>query len=136
METIQDLQQLRSIVGEPGELTINKIYDHLNEQASDFITRSPFLVLSTVDEDGMPTASPKGDIPGFVHQADERTLYMPERKGNRLVISYQNVLATKKVSSSCCPNAVRRCVSVATPSWSQMRSSARNSMHAVRRSCC
>ena len=97
METIQDLQQLRSIVGEPGELTINKIYDHLNEQASDFITRSPFLVLSTVDEDGMPTASPKGDIPGFVHQADERTLYMPERKGNRLVISYQNVLATEKV---------------------------------------
>ncbi len=97
VETIQNLQQLRSIVGEPSELTPSKFYDHLNEQAADFIRRSPFLVLSTVDAEGMPTASPKGDIPGFVHQADERTLFMPERKGNRLVVSYQNILATQKV---------------------------------------
>jgi PPOX class probable FMN-dependent enzyme len=97
MEAIQDLQHLRSIVGEPSELTASKMYDHLNQQATDFISRSPFLILSTVDAQGMPTASPKGDAPGFVHQADERTLFMPERKGNRLVVSYQNILATGKV---------------------------------------
>lgn len=97
MNQIRDLEGLRQIVGEPSELTASKIYDHLNEQAADFITRSPFLVLSTVGADGMPTASPKGDEPGFVHQTDEHTLYVPERKGNRLVVSYQNVLATGTV---------------------------------------
>jgi uncharacterized protein len=97
METITDLKSLRAIVGDPSELTEKKIYSHLNEQASEFIAQSPFLVLSTVDTNNMPTASPKGDEPGFVYQADAQTLYMPERKGNRLVISYQNVFANAKV---------------------------------------
>ena len=97
MQTIDDLDQLRAIVGEPSELTAKKMYPHLNQQAADFIARSPFLVMATVDADGMPTASPKGDEPGFVHLEDERTLYMPERKGNRLVVSYQNILANPRV---------------------------------------
>ncbi|NKB72445.1 MAG: hypothetical protein GKR89_35665 [Candidatus Latescibacteria bacterium] len=97
MEAIKNLEELRALVGEPSELTHNKIYSYLNPQATDFIAQSPFLVLATVDAQGMPTASPKGDRPGFVHQADEHTLYMPERKGNRLVVSYQNVLATGKI---------------------------------------
>ena len=97
MELIQNLNELRSIAGEPSELTEKKMYPYLNAQASDFIAQSPFLVLATVDANGMPTASPKGDEPGFVYQADEYTLYMPERKGNRLVVSYQNILATPKV---------------------------------------
>lgn len=97
MQTIENLEALRAIVGEPSELTEKKIYPYLNEQASEFIAKSPFLVMATVDADGMPTASPKGDFPGFVHQADEHTLYMPERKGNRLVVSYQNIMATPKV---------------------------------------
>lgn len=45
MKTIQNLKELRAIVGEPSELTEKKIYRHLNEQASGFITQSPFLNL-------------------------------------------------------------------------------------------
>ena len=97
MESIRTLEQLRTIVGEPGELTTHKMYSYLNEQATDFIARSPFLVMATVDADGMPTASPKGDGPGFVYQQDKHTLFMPERKGNRLVVSYQNIMASPKV---------------------------------------
>lgn len=97
MQTIRSLDELRGIVGEPSDLTAKKMYPRLNRQASDFIARSPFLVMATVDVDGMPTASPKGDEAGFVHQEDENTLYMPERKGNRLVVSYQNILANPRV---------------------------------------
>jgi uncharacterized protein len=97
MESIRTLEQLRDIVGEPSELTPDKIYPDLNEQAVDFISRAPFLVMATVDANGMPTASPKGDHPGFVHVQDENTLYIPERKGNRLVVSYQNILSTSTV---------------------------------------
>jgi len=66
MQTIANLKALHAIVGEPSELTAKKFYSHLSEQATDFIARSPFLVMATVDENGMPTASPKGDYPGFV----------------------------------------------------------------------
>lgn len=97
MKKINNLEELRAIVGEPSELTEKKFYTHLNEQAADFIAQSPFLVMATVDENGMPTASPKGDFPGFVYREDAHTLYMPERKGNRLVVSYQNILANSKV---------------------------------------
>jgi PPOX class probable FMN-dependent enzyme len=41
--------------------------------------------------------APKGDGPGFVRVADERTLLIPERKGNKLVFSLQNILANPKV---------------------------------------
>lgn len=97
MKKINNLEELRAIVGEPSELTEKKFYSQLNQQAADFIAQSPFLVMATVDENGMPTASPKGDFPGFVYREDAHTLYMPERKGNRLVVSYQNILANPRV---------------------------------------
>lgn len=97
MTIVSNLKELRGIVGEPSELTEKKIYSNLSMQASDFIARSPFLVLATVDGNGMPTASPKGDSPGFVYEEDANTLYVPERRGNRLVVSYQNILTTPRV---------------------------------------
>ncbi len=64
---------------------------------SDFIRRSPFLVLATADADGNHDASPKGDGPGFVVVEDKRTLVIPERKGNRLMFSLRNILANPRV---------------------------------------
>jgi PPOX class probable FMN-dependent enzyme len=55
------------------------------------------LMLSTADANGHATVSPKGDPAGFVHVADERTLLVPERKGNKLIFSLQNILANPKV---------------------------------------
>ena len=65
--------------------------------ASEYIRRSPFLVLATADADGNQDASPKGDGPGFVAVEDERTLLIPERKGNRLMFSLRNILANPQV---------------------------------------
>ena len=52
---------------------------------------------STIDANGRSTVSPKGDHPGFVHIADRKTLYLPERSGNRLIFTLQNILATGQV---------------------------------------
>jgi PPOX class probable FMN-dependent enzyme len=41
--------------------------------------------------------SPKGDAPGFVAVDDERTLLIPDRKGNKLVFGLQNILATGQI---------------------------------------
>ncbi len=70
----------------------------LDETAIAFIERSPLLLLATSDADGKPDVSPKGDGPGFVAVEDERTLLIPDRKGNKLIFGLQNILANPRVA--------------------------------------
>ncbi|MFK7899000.1 MAG: MSMEG_1061 family FMN-dependent PPOX-type flavoprotein [Myxococcota bacterium] len=90
IETVADL---RNVVGEalPGGDT--KVLTELDDFARAFIARSPFLVLSTADAEGHQDASPKGDAPGFVLVEDARTIVIPDRPGNRLVMGHLNILS-------------------------------------------
>jgi hypothetical protein len=94
---IETVAQLQALIGEPNPLTPKKLLSALDEAATDFIRRSPFLVLATADADGNQDASPKGDGPGFVMVEDARTIVIPERKGNRLMFSLRNILANPRV---------------------------------------
>jgi uncharacterized protein len=96
MAVIDSIAGLRQIVGEPSAQVPYKIHDRLSGRAQEFIARSPMLFLATVDGLGQPTVSPKGDSPGFVRVVDERTLQIPERKGNKLIFSLQNLLANPR----------------------------------------
>jgi len=40
---------------------------------------------------------PKGDAPGFVYIEDDHTLIIPERKGNKLAFTLENILNNPKV---------------------------------------
>jgi PPOX class probable FMN-dependent enzyme len=95
---LTSFEAIRSIIGEPNPATPLKVMDHLDEMSIDFIHHSPFLMLATADADGQPDVSPKGDQPGFVAIADSRSLLIPDRKGNRLLFSLQNVLANPRVA--------------------------------------
>ena len=96
--TLTSLDDLRELLGEPNPATAAKVKDHLDETAKEFIARSPFLLLATADSDGMPDVSPKGDHPGFVLLEDDRTLLIPDRKGNKLIFGLQNLLANPRAS--------------------------------------
>ena len=91
-------EQVRAIIGEEVPVVRAKLFDALDETAVAFIQHSPFLLLSTADANGKPDVSPKGDGPGFVAIEDERTLLVPERKGNKLIFSLQNILANPRVA--------------------------------------
>lgn len=97
MPRISTPEQLRALIGAPGAQVAHKFHQRLNERAQTFIARSPMLFLATADADGRAMVSPKGDGPGFVRVADAHTLLMPERKGNKLVYSLQNILANPAV---------------------------------------
>lgn len=97
MATIGSTARLRELIGAPREIVRFKIQPVLNGAAQAFIARSPMAFLATCGADGMPTVSPKGDQPGFARVADERTLLIPERKGNKLIFSLQNLLENPKV---------------------------------------
>jgi PPOX class probable FMN-dependent enzyme len=65
---------------------------HLGKLERRFIERAPMVFIATAGRDGKTTVSPKGDAPGFVAIADERTLLIPERPGNGLAYGLSNML--------------------------------------------
>jgi PPOX class probable FMN-dependent enzyme len=97
MAQITSVGQLREILPERPGPTKLKVRDHLDEQSIAFIARSPFLLLSTADENGVLEVSPKGDKPGFVHVIDDKTLFVPDRPGNNLAFGHLNVIVNPNV---------------------------------------
>ena len=94
---IQNLEQLRAVIGDEIPGLHEKNIDHVDEFARDFIERSPLIVLSTADKSGRMDASPKGDGPGFVEVVNEHTLLIPDRPGNKLAYGHQNILSNPNV---------------------------------------
>lgn len=90
-------EELRSIIGFPSELVDRKVIAIIDSHCRDFISRSPFLVLSTSDASGCCDVSPRGDAPGFVHVLDDSRLVIPERPGNRRIDSMRNLLSNPRV---------------------------------------
>ncbi len=96
-ETISTEDELRSLVGYPSDLAIQKTIFHLDDHCRHFIAQSPFLLLATADRTGMCDVSPRGDAPGFVMVLDEKHLLIPERPGNRRIDSMRNILSNPQV---------------------------------------
>ncbi len=94
---IDDPADLRAHMGAVNPLAERKVIDRLDTFCRDFIALSPFLVLATADAQGRADASPRGDAPGFVQVLDDRTLLIPDRRGNNRVDSFGNVLASPGV---------------------------------------
>ncbi len=89
--------ELRETYREPAPRAQQKVLDHIERHARDFIALSPFCVISSLGADGRQDTSPRGDPPGFVAVLDERTLLIPDRPGNNQVDSLQNVIAHPEV---------------------------------------
>lgn len=94
---IDTSRTLRERMGEPSSFVEGKVNDFVDDFAREYIARSPFLVLSTANAAGRQDASPKGDLPGFVAVLDDRTLAIPDRKGNKLLYGLENILENPHV---------------------------------------
>lgn len=98
IHVITDEAELRAIIGEPSETVLLKLYDRLNELTREFIERSPFVCVATVDPGGGLDVSPRGDPAGFVRVLDERTLLIPERPGNKIADTLRNLLSDPRIA--------------------------------------
>lgn len=81
----------------PSEAAIAKVADHVHAVYRPYLEAAPFAVLATVGEHGLDT-SPRGDAPGFVKLADERTLLLPDRRGNQRIDSLRNIARDPRVA--------------------------------------
>lgn len=81
----------------PGATSLVKVADHVHPLYRPYIEAAPFAVLATVGEHGLDT-SPRGDAPGFVTVADEKTLLLPDRRGNQRIDSLRNIARDPRVA--------------------------------------
>ena len=93
---ISSVEQLAALFPAPSEAAIRKESPVITPEYAALISASPFLVLATSGPDGLD-ASPRGDPAGFVAVADERTLLLPERRGNNRIDSLRNLLTDPRV---------------------------------------
>lgn len=97
MQFVETVEELAAIYGEPGEASLVKETVHVIPQYRAFIEAAPFCGLATVGPEGLD-CSPRGDKPGFVRVHDERTLMMPDRRGNNRTDSLQNIIRDPRVA--------------------------------------
>ncbi|RYF36731.1 MAG: pyridoxamine 5'-phosphate oxidase family protein, partial [Comamonadaceae bacterium] len=80
-----------------GEASRRKEVDHVHPAYRAMIEASPFCVLATSGPEGLD-ASPRGDPAGFVVVEDEKTLLLPDRRGNNRIDSLRNLLADPRMA--------------------------------------
>ena len=97
VEQVRSAEELVTIIGTPSSMSLKKELTALDGHMRRFIAHSPFLVISTHSANGRCDASPRGDASGFVHVVDENTLLIPDRRGNKRVDSFRNILETGSI---------------------------------------
>jgi len=90
-------EQLAALYGEPFGPSLVKEIDHVNEHYRAFIEAAPFFALATSGPEGLD-CSPRGDAAGFVRVHDEKTLLIPDRRGNNRIDSLRNIIADPRVA--------------------------------------
>lgn len=63
----------------------------------EFIQRSPYLMLKTMNRANETELSPRGDEPGFVKVLGGDALFIPERPGNKVAVSLRHILENPSV---------------------------------------
>jgi hypothetical protein len=61
------------------------------------VEASPFLALATVGPEGLD-CSPRGDASAVVRIVDDRTLILPDRRGNNRIDSLRNIVRDPRVA--------------------------------------
>lgn len=94
---ITDIAALERLYGAPAGAAVEKEIDYIHPHYRAMIAASPFVVLATGGPGGLDT-SPRGDAAGFVVVEDEKTLLIPDRRGNNRVDSMRNIVADPHVA--------------------------------------
>ena len=94
LTTIADLETL---YGQPAEASTVKEVARITPQYRAYIEASPFASLATSGPEGLD-CSPRGDRPGFVRIHDEKTLMLPDRRGNNRIDSLRNIVRDPRVA--------------------------------------
>jgi uncharacterized protein len=94
---IATVEELETIYGQTNDASTVKVADRVTPLYRILIEKSPFAALATSGPEGLD-CSPRGDLPGFVRIHDEKTLMMPDRRGNNRIDSLRNIVRDPRVA--------------------------------------
>ena len=89
--------ELEAIYGQPGETSTVKEVARITPHYRAYIEASPYAALATSGPEGLD-CSPRGDKPGFVRIHDDKTLMLPDRRGNNRIDSLRNIVRDPRVA--------------------------------------
>ncbi len=95
LNTVAELEHIYHV--KPTQASTAKAADRLTALYRKLIEASPFLLLATAGPDGLD-CSPRGDAHGLVHIENDRTLIIPDRRGNNRIDSLRNIMADPRVA--------------------------------------
>lgn len=97
MAAITAIEDLEAIYGAANEASTVKELPGLSAEYRAYVEASPFCALATVGPEGMD-CSPRGDAGQVVRIVDDRTLMMPDRRGNNRIDSLRNIVRDPRVA--------------------------------------
>ena len=95
--TITTSEQLDALFDKVPDASRQKEIDYIHPLYREMIEASPFAILATAGPDGLDV-SPRGDPSGFVTVRDEKTLLIPERRGNNRIDSLRNIVTDPRAA--------------------------------------
>jgi hypothetical protein len=97
MRKIETVEELNALYGEPAEASLIKVMPALTPGYRRMIEASPFVALATSGPEGLD-CSPRGDAGQVVHVEDDRTILLPDWRGNNRVDSLSNIVRDPRVA--------------------------------------
>ena len=76
----------------------DRAFDRFTENEATFIAARDSFYIATVSETGWPYVQHRGGPPGFIKLIDDRTLAIPDYRGNRQYISVGNLSANDRAA--------------------------------------
>lgn len=97
MQTINSIEELEAIYGDAVPGAVTKVSATITPLYRQWIDASRFLILSTVGPEGTD-GSPRGDKGPVVRVIDEKTIWLPDWRGNNRIDSLRNIVRDPRIS--------------------------------------
>ena len=94
---ITTLEDLEALYGAPVPRSLTKEIGYISDHYRAFIEASPFMMIASIAPEGLD-CSPRGDPAGFVRVVDEKTVLIPDRRGNNRLDTLKNIIRDPRVS--------------------------------------
>ena len=97
MSIVKTVAELDAIYGETSEASLIKVSGRLTAGYRKLIEASPIVALATCGPEGLD-CSPRGDPGAVMTILDDRTLVLPDRRGNNRIDSLRNIVRDGRVA--------------------------------------
>jgi PPOX class probable FMN-dependent enzyme len=97
MKTINSIDALEALYDAAVPNSLRKVVKRITPHYAQWITTARFCVLTTVGPEGTD-GSPRGDTDPVVRLVDDKTLYLPDWRGNNRIDSLRNIVRDGRVS--------------------------------------